>query len=1368
VPLREGIPVPVKHHRRLWEEELKRPRSWQLAGLAVVAAAIMMVGSSSLSGASATARPIPSGNAGPISVAPTSPWSIEALQAAPLAGVPYQEPGLDLPGSTYLGPADLTSPANPNGTVEVLVSFDFSNEEGLDSLLNELSDPASPLYHHYLTHAEFDEEYGGNTSVYEALVGYFQSFGVTQLTTHPDRMSLTFQATPTEIESIFHTGLGSFVSSFGQAYYAPLSEPELPEPVLPYLAEVQGLSNYSEYLIHTDSQMATQQVAAAVGAAVQRATSSAASSAASSASTSPGSSSNPFTSTKLGNRTYDEPVSFSSSSNCDTTTCGQVLEAPDLQVAYNETGLFAEYGYPVNATVVALLWTDQIHRGSSGDDGNSFCSAQTSGTYSWDFFMPDVTTFWNYSIPSGEPMPRAVSMPQTGSGTYDFPSSSPGDQGYSASCNVDGDEGENTLDVAMEGALAPGANVFQVFGQGSSGASIETGFSDILSPSTSEFSTTGGSDTTSNIKDLENASVIANSWTTGSAATLGTTWNDDLKEAQTLGITVLASSGDAGTGAAADIDPPAAESYDTYGDVAVGGTTLVINATTLLRTPDHLATMASPYHGVGGGEIVWYEPSGSVDGFSSTYGTVGGVATSSNNKAPVWQNDSSDPHGVITGISSSGYGRGEPDISAVANDTIIDLEEGVYSFNFTCWVSSSCGKVSSNSDATTVEGTYFVGTSISDQVAGGEIATIDHALGKVGQGRVGFLDPAAYSMGQLEYEGNLTLHSFYGIGLYHNAESQSTYGAFSSRGWDADDGWGTIDAGNYTQNTMNYSITFTESGLSSVSSWSVTLTPEVGDANCTIRASSCSNVVKKSSTTTTIAFQETYGSYGFSIGNQTGKGAVPATGVARVAGASDSQGISFLYAPPTGLKATAVGPANVDLSWTNPTSGTVVDNHVYLYNGNACATHLVFWYDAGSPITSYDWGGLSASTTYSWEVTASNATEEGAPSNCASATTESGPAAPTNLTAKAVGSSTVNLSWTNPSGSLTGNDVYLFDGGSCSGNTVYWYDSGSPIASYQWGGLSASVTYSWKVTSVSSAGEGTASNCANATTQSGPPAPTGLTATTAGSQVVDLSWTNPSGSLTGNHVYLFDGSSCSAPLVYWYFSATAITSYAWGGLSASTTYSWKVSAVSSVGEGAASSCAYATTSSGPSAPTGLKATAVGSGHVNLTWTNPSGTLTGNDVYLYGGGSCSGNLVYWYDAPSAITSYQWGGLSASTTYSWKVTAVSSAGEGAPSNCANATTQSGPSAPTSLTASAVSSSAADLSWTNPSGSLTGNNIYLYSGNSCSGRLIYWYDSNSAITSYQWGGLSASTTYSWDVTAVSSAGEGAPSNCATATTP
>ncbi len=130
----------------------------------------------------------------------------------------------------------------------------------------------------------------------------------------------------------------------------------------------------------------------------------------------------------------------------------------------------------------------------------------------------------------------------------------------------------------------------------------------------------------------------------------------------------------------------------------------------------------------------------------------------------------------------------------------------------------------------------------------------------------------------------------------------------------------------------------------------------------------------------------------------------------------------------------------------------------------------------------------------------------------------------------------------------------------------------------------------------------------------------------------------------------------------------------------------------------------------PAAPSNLTATAVSSSQINLAWTDNSSNETGFKIERKAGSGGTWSQIATVGA--GVTSYQNTGLSASTTYYYRVRATNSAGDSAYSNEANATTQAPPvtipAAPSGLTATPVSSSQINLSWTDNSSNETGFKI------------------------------------------------------------
>ncbi len=177
----------------------------------------------------------------------------------------------------------------------------------------------------------------------------------------------------------------------------------------------------------------------------------------------------------------------------------------------------------------------------------------------------------------------------------------------------------------------------------------------------------------------------------------------------------------------------------------------------------------------------------------------------------------------------------------------------------------------------------------------------------------------------------------------------------------------------------------------------------------------------------------------------------------------------------------------------------------------------------------------------------------------------------------------------------------------------------------------------------------------------------------------------------------------------------------------------------------------------PSVPTGLTGTAASSTQASLSWTASTDNVgvTGYKIYRNGTQVATSSTANFVDT----------GLSAGTTYTYAVAAFDAAGNTSnQSSNIQVTTPSpdttAPSIPAGLSATAVSTSEIDLSW-----SASTDNVGV------SGYKVY---RNSTLvttvigTTYKNTGLAASTAYSFTVSAVDAAGnESAQSTAANATT-
>lgn len=210
-----------------------------------------------------------------------------------------------------------------------------------------------------------------------------------------------------------------------------------------------------------------------------------------------------------------------------------------------------------------------------------------------------------------------------------------------------------------------------------------------------------------------------------------------------------------------------------------------------------------------------------------------------------------------------------------------------------------------------------------------------------------------------------------------------------------------------------------------------------------------------------------------------------------------------------------------------------------------------------------------------------------------------------------------------------------------------------------------------------------------------PLVPSNLSATTASSSQINLSWTD---NATDETTYKVERASAVAgPWTEIVNNLAAnTTSYSATGLSASTTYYFRVRAANAVGNSSYSNTANATTNSiPPAAPTNLTATAVSTSQINLSWTDNANNETAYKVER--AGAAAGP---WTEIASNLsantTTYSATGLSAATTYYFRVRAANTAGNSAYANTANATTNAVTTTSTLIYGDALESDWSDWSW------------------------------------------------------------------------
>lgn len=369
---------------------------------------------------------------------------------------------------------------------------------------------------------------------------------------------------------------------------------------------------------------------------------------------------------------------------------------------------------------------------------------------------------------------------------------------------------------------------------------------------------------------------------------------------------------------------------------------------------------------------------------------------------------------------------------------------------------------------------------------------------------------------------------------------------------------------------------------------------------------------------------------------------------------------------PTNLAAIS-GNGEIELSWTAPadTGTSAITDYTIMYREQSGGVNVAWTsYDDGtSNVTTATVKNLTNGKYYEFRVGTVN--DQGRGPWATTSATPGIPGAPTNLTITTDNAQVV-LTWTKPSnngGSAISDYIIQYRQG--TDEFVTFKDGKSAKETATVTGLIPGESYDFRVSARNQISEGPWSDVVPATLPKVVPyAPTNLTAT-SGNNFINLTWTPPS----------FDGGD---DITYYMINLRSVSNGvgtgAWTGFPKpslqtatsrditspfGTFYEFRVAAVNSIGVGQWSNTVISAAGL-PSAPIHLQADASAT-EATLSWSAPtdSGTAISDYIIQYRKGA--GVFTTFTDGVNPDTMVKITGLTASTSYEFRVATVNSAGQ-----------------------------------------------------------------------------------------------------------
>lgn len=143
--------------------------------------------------------------------------------------------------AAQLAPVGRLAAATP---MKIAVGLPVRDQAGLSALLEQIYNPASPFYRHYLTPNEFAAQFGAADTDYQTVIEFFKTNGLTVSRTYPNRLIVDVTGSAGDLERVLHLTFNTYQHpTEKREFFAPDVDPSV-DLAVPLL-HISGLDNYS-------------------------------------------------------------------------------------------------------------------------------------------------------------------------------------------------------------------------------------------------------------------------------------------------------------------------------------------------------------------------------------------------------------------------------------------------------------------------------------------------------------------------------------------------------------------------------------------------------------------------------------------------------------------------------------------------------------------------------------------------------------------------------------------------------------------------------------------------------------------------------------------------------------------------------------------------------------------------------------------------------------------------------------------------------------------------------------------------------------------------------------------------------------------
>ncbi len=166
--------------------------------------------------------------------------------------------------------ARLTGVVSPDTTLELDIGLPI-NQQRLTQVAQDIYNPSSSSYGHYLRPAQIARQFGASNATIRKVSSWLTGQGFQIVSASPLRTNLVVRASAAHIAKAFRVLLQTR-SLDGQSFFGPSAAPTLPSAIAPLITSITGLTNFSHIgltasmpIMHTPTGRASSPVQSSAG-----------------------------------------------------------------------------------------------------------------------------------------------------------------------------------------------------------------------------------------------------------------------------------------------------------------------------------------------------------------------------------------------------------------------------------------------------------------------------------------------------------------------------------------------------------------------------------------------------------------------------------------------------------------------------------------------------------------------------------------------------------------------------------------------------------------------------------------------------------------------------------------------------------------------------------------------------------------------------------------------------------------------------------------------------------------------------------------------------------------------------------------------